>query len=511
MTQLPAVRAQAAMVLALAWVVANPNLAYATACEDTNFCGSNNPCTINNTRTIDPGSLVDCSGRDVTIGLQGVLSVTNGWFTLKANNLTISGNFNKAGKIRAVPGQGAIGGIAIELTGDLLAYGSFHANSDDGGGWITVDADGDIKFLDSVATGIKANGTSSDADGGEIELNSGGDVIIERPLLAEGSGSGQTSGGSIVIQSDGDIDTALGGRMDATGHKYEGGWVELIAEGDVTIGAAVDVFGKGNDGDGGELVVTAGGAITVSDDISVRGGQYANGGESEGGSVLLEAGCGGVNLNADIDTSGGEAGSGNSGGALIIDSIGDVTISGSVTITTASRNDGGDGGDVALRSEGKLTLGSNVLIDASGDDAGNEEGSGASVELAGCEVDLASGATIDVTGYHGGTITFSAWELPPPTGAQPLVISEFSDLRVTNGGDGEDGEIELAVIQTKLGECSSDPGRECTIDTDCTVGCETGDCLYANPDTEGVWAQFVGADPAYVSETSLPSCMSTCP
>lgn len=489
----------------------------------TSFGGST--CSIDSVKAVLDGDTVDCSGLDVSIGIQGGIKVSDGFFTLKANDLTASFDSGSSGKLVAVQtGGNSPGGFDVELSGDLDLLGTFRANGPNGGGTIHVDADGDITVFSTGTDGIEANGTTGDADGGEIEITAGGNITLYDPIQVSGDGGGDASGGSIRITAAGDIVTGTDGKIQAIGHNVEGGQITLIArgnsalhptaDGDITIGAVIEAYAKGSDGNGGEVVITAEDAVTVSRPISVRGGVNVNGGDAFGGSVSINGGCGGVVINADIDGRGGQGG-GLAGASLEVSAEGNITLKTGRKIWSEATQAGGVGGDVTLSSASDIILESSAQIDANGDTQ-NYGGEGASVELLGCNVSIADGVAIDVTGYDGGTIVVAAAndpsDAPLASGTQPLFVDEVASLSVAgNATDGYDGEIELIVDEHRVGVCEgSNPPQACIADSDCVTGCGPVPCIDNNPDTEGVTTQFDVTHDS-ISNGSLVACLQQCP
>ena len=480
-----------------------------TTCADV--CGTSDPCTIGATITIDPDQVFDCSAyTQIIIGDFGTLKVSDGSFQFLGNSLDVK----PGGKIKATAtGANSDIGVDIELTGNLDLCGKVLANSDWGGGVVTISTGGYMRIDEAGTNGIEANGTSTDADGGDIELTSTGDVTINCPIHADGDGgSGTTSGGSITIETNGSISTSLDGVITATARKGEGGSIRLQADGAITTGTNLDAFGKLDTGNGG-IVDIAADAVTIGGPISVRGGVGANGGQATGGALQIESGCGGVALNANLDARASDT-AGLLGGALLIDSVGDVTLAAGVQILTLATQADGLGGDVSIRSQGKVTLQSSVLIDARGDTVGTD-GEGASVDIEGCTVELDPSAKIDARGYTGGLVTIQGGdeELALPLGAgtqQLLVIDATASVLAAGNSSDEDGEISLTVRHATQGQCLNQPTVPCTLDSDCTAGCSTDECVDANPDTSGEEGQF-DLVPSRDHRSALVSCVATCP
>jgi len=474
------------------------------------LCGTSDPCTIGSTVTMDDGQVFDCSAyTQIIIGDFGTLKVSDGSFQFLGNSLDVK----PGGKIQATAtGADADIGVDIELTGNLDLCGKVLANGDWGGGTVTVTTGGYMRIDEAGTNGIEANGTSTDADGGDIDLTSTGDVTINCPLHVDGSGSGTNSGGSITIETNGSISTSLDGVITAIGRKGEGGSIRLQADGLITTGTNLDAFGKLDTGNGGIVDISAD-TVTIGGPISVRGGAGVSGGSAYGGSVAIEAACGGVALNADVDARGGEGG-GIEGGSLSIDSVGDVTVASGVQILSQATQSAGVGGDVEIESDGRLSIGTGVVIDAHGDTV-DTSGEGASVVLGGCTIDVAAGVTVDVTGYVGGVVTVSGGEEPgvaplPAGSVQPVVVDETAVLKAAGNSSDFDGEIEVVVRNSVSGECANQPGVACILDSDCTAGCSTDECIDASPDTDGVESQF-DLTPSRIEATRMVSCVTSCP
>ncbi len=476
-------------------------------------------CTIGSVKTVLDGDLVDCSGVDVTINPAGGVKVIDGFFTFKADDLSVLGG----GKMEANEGPAlVVGGISVELTGSLNLWGAIRSNNNDGGGQITIDVAGNVTIQNDGTDGISANATSSENDGGDISIGSGGNVTIANPIRATG-GAVDSFGGEVFVYAAGDIYTILDGTIDVTSTNFEAGVITLLADGnstvqptangDITILANIDAYGKGTFGDGGEIEITAANGVTLLRALSVRGGVNVSGGDAFGGSVFITAGCGGVVIDADVDGRGG-LGGGLVGPSLDILSLGDITLNTGRKIWSEATQAGGIGGDVILDSASDLIIQSNAQIDSNGD-TGVAGGEGAWVELRGCNVSIAGNASIDAPGFDGGRIVVTAAEepgdAPLQSGTQPLFINAVASLSAAGDATaGNDGEIKLVVYEQRLGVCEgSSPPLACTKDPDCTVGCSTVPCLDNNPDTEGVTSQF-DVTPTSVGNSLLTGCLGQC-
>jgi hypothetical protein len=445
-------------------------------------CSGAGLCEITTGQQVDPGAVIDCAGRDVHIkGGNGRIEVEDGFVTLRADELTIDNQRS----IQAHRSQAGVPfGIRLELTGDFDLFGFLEAKSDHGGGSININAAGAIVIGTATGgDGINANATAPSSPGGSIVLN-GASVVVDDPVTADGSSLGVGEGGEISITASGDI--SLNNRLSVYGHDADGGTVTLTSRnGSLGVHDTIKAEGAGQEGNGGAVYLRAE-QITVAALISAQGGLGTGGALSSGGAVRLEAGGGGVSLTDDVNVTGGEAGSGLDGGAFTIESDGPVSIANGVDVSTKSDANGGDGGDVLIKAGGALTIG-DATIDARGHWGGAGEGSGARVELSGCNVSIAVGALIDARGYNGGTVSVS--------GRETLTVGSTGKVDVSANG-GEDGSISLvyrysgtcsgnpldgceAGVCMSPGTCSNNPSLTCTSNASCTSGCSSGTCQKA--------------------------------
>lgn len=496
-------RAPILVVAVIVGMMVTPRSVFATTCND--ICPGTGACTIGSMQTIDSGSEIDCTGRDITIGNDGTLKVIDGEFTLIADDLTLNG---PGGMILAVEGAEVTPGeIEIDLTGSAILAGKIRANGTKGGGRISIQADGDITIPENGTDGIECDGTAVNASGGEVRLEAGGTVSILDPVHAEGSENGDNSGGTIEVEAVGDITTGVDGHLSVPGRTNGGGKISLVSSGgSIVVAEHIDVNGKSDYGSGGEVELTAAGGIDVSLSIAARGGVNVGGGHARGGQVTLEAGCGGISMGAaaDVDVTGGELTAGETSGSVSLEATGPITLASGLLIDTHGRAPGADGGSVLVRSRSALVADA-IVIDAQGSTASAGEGRGGNVELAGCTTEIKASAVIDTRGYTGGRITVGGENAPAGTGAQALRIRDGASLRSLGTTVDTNGEMVLRVHRLQPGLCSNN-NADCWLSTDCTVGCQTGTCSGANPDTEGKITQFdVG-----VGRAEVPGLGETC-
>jgi hypothetical protein len=507
----------------------------ATECSCSDGVGA---CEITTEQNVAAGAVIDCEGRDVELeGGNGFIRVTDGIVALHARNLTINGQRG----ITASSTSDDAFGIDIELTGNLDMPGFLRANGDSGGGVVSVEAEGDILITQGEAggLGITANGTAPSAEGGEINLKSDGRIEVSDPILADAADNGVAEGGSITLTAVGDV--SIGARLNALGRQSSGGRILVSSQGHVDVQDTIKAEGMGVDGDGGDVSFAAE-RLTVGALVSVQSGVGASGGAAEGGAVAMEVGSGGIAINANINATGGEAGSGLSGGAITAECEGNVTVANGVQFLTKSDGNGGDGGDVSVTSSGTLTIG-DVTIDARGHTVGGNQGGGAIVRLEACALAIGAGAEVDASGHDGGAIVL--------TGRKTTSISASSGFTAAGSGGGEVGEILLSYRSAGhcaldpsvdcdpghcpafTGTCSNNPAIQCTTNANCTSGCSTGECIpnprfcsnhpnrpctadgdctgcasgacTANPDTGGTTAQF-NPSPVLQRDRQLEAC-----
>jgi hypothetical protein len=445
-----------------------------TACN----CSGTGLCDVNQNQTVPPGGVVDCSGRDIVFGGgAGGITITDGTFMLRANNVTI--NNSHTIRIDRSSATGPPIGMAMELTGSLTVAGMINADAPGGGASVKVAASQDITF--SVGGfAIRASGQSSNSPGGRVYL-SGRNVSIAGPVNAKASDNGVAPGGQVTVFATGDV--GVSADINVLGRNAPAGTIMLSADGNISTSQALKAEGNGVGADGGLVELTAT-TIVLGALVTSQGGVGATGGTSQGGAVVVNAGTGGATINANVNATGGELGAGLDGGAIVVDSIGNVTVASGVQLLTRSENNGGDGGDVHVSSRGWLSL-NGATIDARGHSAGTNQGTGAAVELEACGLKIASGSLIDARGYNGGAVSLIGREAlivkgavdARPTSGAAGSIDMFYRLAGTCSGSPPDPPRGCEVQCGPFGKCTNDPNRSCSTNSNCTIGCQTGQCV----------------------------------
>jgi cysteine-rich repeat protein len=397
------------------------------------------PCVVDTTLTLSPGSDIDLGGRALHFGGSARVTVGAGTVTISAGpvrllpDARITGSSGIGGSNLEVRSTGAIsmdatsridlsaeaiaGGLLLQaasgitVAGDVLSIGrddeadggfvlldggagdvvitgslSVKGGGLSGGGSIFVMADGDVDLAQIV------NVSGGDFGGGDLDITTGGNVIVRKDVLADGGGfSGD--GGSLSIDARGNA-TILGSvQADAAGDSEEGGGfggdVEIVADGDVSVAGKMDLTGAFPDGEGGTFFVQAGGSFSHASPIQLTG----PGIDGCGGS--LDVSTGRDATLARIDATGGSCG----GGDLSVEGLGTVTVNGIISSDTTVGF--GSGGLIALKGRDLVT---NEVVRA----IGGSQGESGIISLEGCNVTVNKPSEIRTTGGLGGSNTVRA-------------------------------------------------------------------------------------------------------
>jgi hypothetical protein len=468
-------------------------------------------CEVNANVTVDDNAVLDCDDHDLIIANSlGKLTV-NGKMTVIARNLTIQ-NTRSMEAVTALPDpKKAV--IVLNLSGTLSLAGRLNAQNIGGGSLIEVTAGQDI-LLQNGDVGVDVTGSGQSMDGGDVVLQAGRDIRINSKIWANGNDgtteADQNSGGDVELTAGRNVYVEQ--LIRAHGRWNNGGSLAIRAT-DVEINHDHDgtqngrkgeilLDGHSEDGDGGVLDIQAGGKLLQSGPISLCGGVGNSGGYAQGGTVRIDAGCGGVRLEDDLNAWGGTAG----GGSLVVESRGNISAGGVISLNGNTL--GGDGGSITLTSRmGNVTLDGTAQLHTNGHvTSNNAEGIGGTVSLYGCQVDITSGAVVESTGKSKGR--FEATSLKK--GAE---LNSTFGIRISENADvssySTSGAIVLTAATVKTGTCTNSPSTACTLDSDCTVSCTTGDCTGANPQLDGQVLQFSSV-PTTQQNTALDACAAQC-
>ena len=374
--------------------------AVSTAAE---LCGPNaDPCTINRSLKAADNSTFDLGNRALVFESGGRLELDppTGAMTIIAKSLKLKANSRLVGRG---------GRITVTTTGNIELGGNTRidvsdtVNPSDFPGSIRLQAGGDV-----VIEGLLEGSAAAKSDGGVVEI-SGAAVSIGENGRINVTGGGLSGGGIVGLSATGAL--GIAGPIDAPGGD-SGGSIEIDA-GSVATSARLDVSG-GPQGSGALVDILARGPVVIggviSGEVDPPGAVIGSGAEVS----IVTSGT--VDLNDAITLTGGVPA--GEGGTLEVDADGDVTQRGAITV--AGRGISGIGGEVRLTTNGVLTLGDIEVGGASGgvlntlsvggtrltgtltaDSSQELTGTGGTIEVAACTLDMDSAAVLSSVGLGG--------------------------------------------------------------------------------------------------------------
>jgi hypothetical protein len=307
---------------------------------------------------------------------------------------------------------------------------------------------------------------------GTITLSAGGNIDLQRRLLAKGQGTGATAtGGTVVLDATGTISSSRRGKIDARGRTLgvptAGGQVTLDGDAGVTLLARVDVLGGG----GGTVQIDSATGDVILDE---RGEVRANGSGSLpaiGGTITVNA-AGTVNMTQTVlgrfhslllaKGASANAGTITIQSGEVIEAVARASVSGT----------GGDGGTIEIDATGNIDV-------RTADVDGRSTGGSVDIDAGGSATVRLASANSPGTGAGGGMVTI--------VGAGAVTAERIKASGGTTGGavavssTGGDVSIERLV----------DVGGE-TIGGSLNVAAGAGDVeLGTNPS-----AGFIASGPA---------------
>jgi hypothetical protein len=388
--------------------------------RDAGCPAGSDTCLITATLPVGDGCTLDFGERDVAVTSSGGLVVRSGAMTLLARSL----NINTGGLIDGRGTEaGATGGIVhVTVTGSVTVQdpnGVIDVSADDGGGMVMIEAAGSI----AIGGRLRAVGNIQFGGGGDIILRADGDIIsaVGSQIVATGAREGGI-GGLIDMTARGRIE--VGALLDVDGS--DGGEVILYAAQNVIV-RAVEARGTSDAGSGGCVGIQADGALLVLETVSTNGtGSSQGSGGGCGGFICLEARYGDLTLRDDI-TSEGAIPDGGGGSIAIIADAGSIALQPETLVSVRGNGRQGCGGEICV--DASIAIDGQALFDSSGG-------------LAGGDVDLSAGKNITIasgvdasgrgSGSCGGTLLVEAGF--EAVGA--LLVT--SSLNVGSGGCGDE-------------------------------------------------------------------------
>ncbi|RQH08813.1 filamentous hemagglutinin N-terminal domain-containing protein, partial [Okeania hirsuta] len=194
---------------------------------------------------------------------------------------SIEGNVTTQGELISYSNQGNGGNVRIISNGDVNTAG-IDSRSDNRGRGGTISIQNQTGSIET--TGGELASSSRTGDGGNVEITSTGNIIIET-IFSESEGDG--NGGDVTITVNGNIQ--VGTIESFAGGSGKGGNISITADGaiDASIGELVS---SSQTGEGGNITLSATG------DISTGLIESFSGAGARGGNITLET------INGNIDT-----------------------------------------------------------------------------------------------------------------------------------------------------------------------------------------------------------------
>lgn len=366
-------------VPAAAWAAGGGPSTCASICTGTY---SSTLCRVSGDVHVVSGSQVDCQWRAIEVPTGARLLVHDGAATLRGSSLSVA----DGGKIEGdCPLNATIPSFTITVSGAISVSGTGGSKISSrcglGGGTVQLTAGGAVSL---GALGVDVGGSSTNADGGTFEVLaegavttsaairasvtggvakgghialSGSSITIGDELIAAGSGTTDGEpGGSISLESLGDVTFNTGTWIvDAGTSTGDGGSIEIDAVGTVRVRRPLKVRGTGAGSSGGSVEIHAG-AAEIDADILATGLAYGGGIEvnTRGGSLVVGGNASG---NFDLDASGAE------GGVVRLTSTGhDVTVQSSARLKATDGGSGARGGRVVVNAVDVVTATSSQLV-----------------------------------------------------------------------------------------------------------------------------------------------------
>ena len=321
-------------------------------------------CLLSGNYLIEDGCTLDFGDRPLTVA--GTWAIGSNTVVVRARSFTLnpSGFLNGIGN--AQEARGAF--LRIETTGA-----------------------GSAGLVQStVGSRINVSGNST---AGSIVIRSGGNVGLFGQLLANGLGI-FSDGGSIDVTAEGTITSGQTSRVEAVGgnDSFGGGEIDLFAAGNILLAADLQIGGF----DGGFAEVRAGGAV----DMQGVNASALTGADAGSGGCVDVLGAQGVRVRGTIQANGvsGSFMSGGCGGLICLDGdAGDVVLEAGALVTANGGAPDGGGGQVSLMSLRSAVV--NGQVQARGPASGETCGGDICIETG---LDATVATTLDASGGDAG-------------------------------------------------------------------------------------------------------------
>lgn len=415
--------------------------------------------------------------------------------------LSTKGSITVNGAITVSSGLDSEGGIvSLDAEGDIALNQPIDATGGDfDGGTVDIVTRGNYRQgpVSINASATRAAGTGGVVfiqTGGELRIDTGSDTARLR-IVTNGSTLDDFGGdgGEQELDAGGDLLIPEFTRFESDGARPDGGGGDYF----FTAGGKIEIFGQvhskslGGDGGGGQVTVKSGGSIALGDST----GFDFSGGSFGAGLVEMDSGEGffGAGL-IDMTATGGGAG----GGIDILSRDGLIDLTG----TMRTVGDFGSGADGEI-----LVRGCRVTV-ASGASFDNRSVSGENVIEVRENLTVESGASIRATATDGSNIFRHRSEDKPPTiigvvdpAPSISVFPSLTDCPLCGNGEIERGETcddgnvvsgdgcsDTCVDEDCIADTPGFPSVALCDDLDaCTVdACEDSGCVYSALCDDGI-------------------------
>lgn len=404
-----------ALFLAL---VARDASAVIVADHANDVCGpAVNPCVVTQPMVIVNGSVLDFGTRALRVQGSGEIDADGGTGRIRAGSVTVtvSGtgiklNEGSIGGLLTLEAYGTCSGnAAVRCLNDMACAGVGVCSG--GSGDVTlagrtvgsaevpssliVRAAGDVRIVERILL----EGNTFVADGGSVDVQAGGDVVVDEMIVVNSGGEG--TGGEISLMAGRDLFVRDG--IEAKGGDFDGGTIGLTSGRDILVTAPIDADANTGEGFGGSIEVDAGRNIEVVGGTALNNLFLTTEGHTGFDGNVAFAGDGGfqdwiaegsIAFGRYVRLRANGAAPDGSGDEIAIAATGPLMISG--TVESITKGGLGAGGLIDLSSDDTLQLASTSVVNV----GGGESGAGEVVVFA--RGDVTVGGVIDASATNAG-------------------------------------------------------------------------------------------------------------